>query len=90
MCDFFNFHFYIFRIVVRIDSWEADSMYPNGHFVRSLGAVGDLETEIAAVLVEHNLSVGEFSEGLVRNSVDINHFKQGVQEKKDHCKDEVL
>ncbi|XP_072031507.1 LOW QUALITY PROTEIN: DIS3-like exonuclease 1 [Amphiura filiformis] len=54
------------RIVVRIDSWETDSMFPNGHFVRSLGTIGDLETEIAAVLVEKNLSVGPFSEGLLK------------------------
>ena len=50
---------------MRIDSWDVDSMYPNGHFVRSLGAIGELETEIAAVLVEKNLAVGPFSEGLV-------------------------
>ncbi|XP_035667414.1 DIS3-like exonuclease 1 [Branchiostoma floridae] len=54
------------RIVVRIDSWEADSQYPNGHFVRSLGPSGDLETETAALLVENSISVALFSEGQVK------------------------
>ncbi|XP_038076853.1 DIS3-like exonuclease 1 isoform X2 [Patiria miniata] len=54
------------RIVVRLDSWETDSQYPNGHFVRSLGPTGSLETEIAAILVENSISVGAFSEGQVK------------------------
>ncbi len=33
------------RIVVTIDGWEADSLYPSGHYVRTLGAIGDRETE---------------------------------------------
>lgn len=33
------------RIVVAIDGWEADSLYPTGHYVRTLGAIGDRETE---------------------------------------------
>ncbi|KAJ7389201.1 DIS3 mitotic control [Desmophyllum pertusum] len=40
------------RIVVRIDFWEVDSVYPNGHFVRSLGLIGNVETEIQALMVE--------------------------------------
>lgn len=50
------------RIIVRIDSWEIDSQYPNGHFVRSLGKIGDLETEIAAILMENSISVPPFSD----------------------------
>ncbi|XP_071112514.1 DIS3-like exonuclease 1 [Haliotis cracherodii] len=50
------------RIIVRIDSWDVDSQYPNGHFVRSLGKIGELETEIAALLVENNISVPPFSD----------------------------
>jgi hypothetical protein len=33
------------RIVVAIDGWEADSMYPSGHYVRALGPIGDKDTE---------------------------------------------
>ena len=53
------------RLIVRIDSWEVGSQYPNGHFVRSLGKAGHLETEIAAILVENNISVTAFSEAQV-------------------------
>lgn len=33
------------RIVVSLDVWDADSMYPNGHYVRTLGEIGKVETE---------------------------------------------
>ena len=33
------------RIVVAIDTWEADSLYPSGHYTRSLGLIGDRDTE---------------------------------------------
>ena len=71
------YFFHTIRIVVRIDSWDVDSMYPNGHFVRSLGAIGELETEIAAVLVEKNLSVGPFSEGLVSQLFEFKRAQVG-------------
>ncbi|XP_007420775.1 DIS3-like exonuclease 1 [Python bivittatus] len=51
-----------FRFVVRIDSWESTSLYPNGHFVRVLGRIGDLEGEIQTILVENSISVSLFSE----------------------------
>ncbi|XP_062998598.1 DIS3-like exonuclease 1 [Elgaria multicarinata webbii] len=51
-----------FRVVVRIDSWESTSVYPNGHFVRVLGRIGDLEGEIQTILVENSISVSPFSE----------------------------
>nr|XP_054756295.1 DIS3-like exonuclease 1 [Lytechinus pictus] len=54
------------RIVVRLDNWPADSQYPNGHYVRSLGTIGELETEVAATLIENSLSVGPFSEGQIK------------------------
>lgn len=33
------------RIVVSLDGWDADSMYPSGHYVRTLGEIGKVETE---------------------------------------------
>ncbi|KAG8440779.1 hypothetical protein GDO86_006494 [Hymenochirus boettgeri] len=51
-----------FRVVVRIDSWESTSLYPNGHFVRVLGRIGDLEAEIATILVENSVNINPFSE----------------------------
>ena len=53
------------RIVVRIDSWEVGSQYPNGHFVRSLGVAGDVETEVQALLLENSISVLPFTEAQV-------------------------
>ena len=41
-------------------------MYPNGHFVKSLGLIGDIESEIAAILVEHGLTKATFSEGIMK------------------------
>jgi len=33
------------RIVVAVDAWETDSMFPAGHYTRTLGKIGDRETE---------------------------------------------
>jgi exoribonuclease R len=33
------------RLVVSIDSWDTDSMYPSGHYVRTLGVIGDRDVE---------------------------------------------
>ncbi len=33
------------RIVVNIDNWSEDSMFPDGHFIKSIGAIGDRDTE---------------------------------------------
>ncbi|XP_069480367.1 DIS3-like exonuclease 1 isoform X2 [Ambystoma mexicanum] len=54
------------RVIVRIDSWESNSLYPNGHFVRVLGKIGDLEVEISTILVENSISVSPFSEAQMR------------------------
>ncbi|XP_021369057.1 DIS3-like exonuclease 1 isoform X3 [Mizuhopecten yessoensis] len=54
------------RIVVRIDSWDLESQYPNGHFVRSLGRIGELETEVAAILIENNIQMSTFSDAQMK------------------------
>ncbi|XP_034038766.1 LOW QUALITY PROTEIN: DIS3-like exonuclease 1 [Thalassophryne amazonica] len=54
------------RVVVRIDSWEKTSLYPNGHRVRVLGRVGELETEIQTILTENYIHVLPFSEAQLR------------------------
>jgi exoribonuclease R len=33
------------RILVALDGWDADSMYPSGHYLRTLGEIGKVETE---------------------------------------------
>ncbi|KAI8464454.1 MAG: hypothetical protein J3K34DRAFT_526194 [Monoraphidium minutum] len=49
------------RIVVAIDGWEADSMYPGGHYVRSLGAIGDKDTETEVLLIENDINTAPFT-----------------------------
>ena len=49
------------RIVVVIDSWEADSLHPQGHYVRSLGIIGDRDTETEVLLLENDINTTPFS-----------------------------
>lgn len=54
------------RVVVRIDSWESTSLYPNGHSVRVLGRAGEMETEVQTILIENCIHVPPFSDAQVR------------------------
>ena len=49
------------RIIVAIDSWPRDSKYPLGHYVRTLGEVGDKATETEVLLLEHDVPFAPFS-----------------------------
>eukprot|EP00042_Codosiga_hollandica_P046300 m.485558 g.485558 ORF g.485558 m.485558 type:complete len:1099 (+) comp57208_c0_seq10:182-3478(+) len=53
------------RIIVAIDSWPVDSRNPLGHFVRSIGPIGDRETETEVVLVEHQVPFEPFSQAVL-------------------------
>lgn len=33
------------RIIVTVDSWDRMSRYPSGHYVRTIGEIGDRDTE---------------------------------------------
>lgn len=33
------------RIIVTVDSWDRQSRYPSGHYVRTIGEIGDRDTE---------------------------------------------
>ena len=33
------------RIIVAVDSWDRLSRYPSGHYVRTIGEIGDRDTE---------------------------------------------
>nr|XP_056717723.1 exosome complex exonuclease RRP44 [Euleptes europaea] len=50
------------RIIVAIDGWPRNSRYPNGHFVKNLGAAGDKETETEVLLLEHDVPHQAFSQ----------------------------
>lgn len=49
------------RIIVKIDAWPADSIFPHGHYVRTLGPIGDKKTETEVLLLEHDIPTREFS-----------------------------
>lgn len=53
------------RIVVSVDSWPSNSMYPQGHFVRSLGDVESVDAEREALLIEHNVEYRPFSKAVL-------------------------
>ena len=49
------------RLVIAIDSWEADSIYPTGHYVRTLGNIGDRDVETEVLLIENDIITAPFS-----------------------------
>jgi len=53
------------RIVVAIDSWPADSIYPKGHYVRALGPIGEKMTEKEVLLLEHDVPHLQFSKSVL-------------------------
>lgn len=54
---------------MHIDSWPEDSQYPNGHFVRSIGPIGEIETETAVILLEHQLAAEPFSKAVLTGNI---------------------
>lgn len=62
-------------MIVRVDSWESTSLYPNGHSVRVLGKAGEVETEIQTILVENCIRVPPFSEAQVSSKRSIKKDK---------------
>ncbi|XP_072478410.1 exosome complex exonuclease RRP44 [Notamacropus eugenii] len=53
------------RIIVAIDGWPKNSRYPNGHFVKNIGAIGDKETETEVLLLEHDVPHQPFSQAVL-------------------------
>ena len=49
------------RIVVAIDSWDVDSLFPTGHYVRTLGDIGDKDVETEVLLIENDINTAPFS-----------------------------
>ena len=52
------------RVVVVIDEWPADSPYPLGHYVRTLGPVGDRDTETEVLVLENDIDTRPFTEAV--------------------------
>lgn len=49
------------RIVIAIDSWPANSRYPLGHYVRTIGPTGTKDVETQVLLHEHCIPHEPFS-----------------------------
>jgi len=49
------------RFVVAIDNWDVDSIHPMGHYVRTLGHIGDKEVETEVVLIENDINTSPFT-----------------------------
>ena len=50
------------RIVVSIDDWPISSRYPLGHYLKTLGPIGDREVETEVILLEHSIPSNVFSQ----------------------------
>ena len=55
------------RIIVNIDSWPRSSRFPQGHFVKELGVIGDKEAENEVLLIEHDVPHLSFSASVLAN-----------------------
>jgi hypothetical protein len=49
------------RLVVQVDEWEVGSSYPSGRCIKVIGPIGDLETEVRALLIENQVNLEPFS-----------------------------
>ena len=59
------------RILVAIDAWPATSPHPLGHYVATLGKVGDVTVETQVVLQEHNIPTDPFP---AKVSIGLHHI----------------
>jgi DIS3-like exonuclease 1 len=49
------------RIVVRLDKWDVKSTHPQGHYVKTLGEIGKLDTEVQVLMQENGIDYAPFS-----------------------------
>jgi DIS3-like exonuclease 1 len=49
------------RIKIEVDDWEPGTSYLKGRCAEILGPIGDLETEIRALLIENEVELDPFS-----------------------------
>eukprot|EP00124_Ichthyophonus_hoferi_P005139 Ihof_evm2s678 gene=Ihof_evmTU2s678 len=53
------------QLIVRIDGWERRSRYPHGHYVKTIGRMGEKETENEVLLIEHDVPFHSFSNAVL-------------------------
>jgi exosome complex exonuclease DIS3/RRP44 len=49
------------RIVVSIDGWDVNGKHPRGHYVRTIGLIGDKAAENEVIIFEHDIIARPFS-----------------------------
>eukprot|EP00835_Amoeboradix_gromovi_P003760 NODE_261_length_12589_cov_0.423139.p2 type:complete len:730 gc:universal NODE_261_length_12589_cov_0.423139:9689-11878(+) len=54
------------RIIVSIDDWNIKNRFPLGHYVETIGRIDDKESEVMAILYDHEINNEPFS----KNSLD--------------------
>ena len=59
------------RLLVEVDGWDVGAGFPSGHISKIIGPVGDLETEIACLLIEHNIFLPPFSKSALACLPDV-------------------
>jgi exosome complex exonuclease DIS3/RRP44 len=53
------------RIMVQIDAWPAESKFPIGHYTKTLGDIGDKDTETQVLLIEHDIPTAPWSKNVL-------------------------
>ena len=53
------------RIVVAIDGWDAADSFPRGHYVRTIGPIGDKAAENEVIILEHDIIARPFSADVI-------------------------
>lgn len=53
------------RVLATIDTWERDSRYPVGHYIRSLGELETKDAEIEALLLEFDVQYRPFPKAVL-------------------------
>jgi exosome complex exonuclease DIS3/RRP44 len=53
------------RVLVTIDSWDRDSRFPSGHFVRNLGELENKGAETEALLLEYDVQYRPFPKSVL-------------------------
>nr|ODO01078.1 exosome complex exonuclease DIS3/RRP44 [Cryptococcus depauperatus CBS 7855] len=53
------------KMLVTIDSWNVSSRYPDGHFVRALGAIEDKDAERESIMLEYEIPYRPFGKSIM-------------------------
>jgi exosome complex exonuclease DIS3/RRP44 len=55
------------RIVVAIDSWPVNSKFPLGHYVKTLGVIGERDCETQVLMMEHEVTDPNWSDAIIKS-----------------------